>query len=239
MTNYTQQFEVKDLPSGKIQYPEATRINIYPFTFGDILKFNQSTMSVSEFYDFILEGVNVSGMDKYDLTFYDTVYLGWFRKVASLGSSILEIKSYCPNCEYKNGKALDITELDFSDTTIKKLPAKTKICNIELHFQYLTIGQYLELVSLNKTDLTSLFSKCVSNVSFQEAYDVINSATGKDLEKIDYLNKILYHGVSDLDFKCTECSHEFKVQPTDSSEVELMKPFRREEFDVRDEISFG
>lgn len=238
--DYVPKYLEKWLPSRNLQYPKGIEVYYKPFSFGELIKFNNSNLDEPEVYRFILEGIEVIGMDKYDLTFYDTVYLGWRRKTASMGSSVLDAKSFCPNCDYRNTSLLELDKLDFEDSDIKALPVKCKICDIELKFKFITIKDYIELFNQNKhKDILSIYAKSIINKNFDEAYEILDNATGNDIDKIGLLNSILYHGVRDLGVECLECKHKYDIKVTDSSEVELLKPFRSKEDIIRDEISFG
>ena len=239
---YLPKFQEKWLPSNNLQYPDGVNIHYYPFSFGEILKINQSNLDDFAMYNCILEGVEVKGMPVEDLTFYDVLYLGWRRKTASLGASIVDVVSYCPNCDTKNMTVMDLTKLEFIDIAIKAIPAKTKICGEELHFGFLTIRDYLDLLSKDQhTDILAIYAKCVTNKGYPEAYSIISNATGKDLEKIEVLNTILYHGLKPLDVECKneDCKCNYVIEISNSQEAEILKPFRRQEDVIRDEISFG
>jgi len=238
--DYSPKYQEKWLPSRNLQYPKGIEVYYKPFSFGDLLKFNNSNLDEPEMYRFILEGVEVVGMDKLDLTFYDTIYLGWRRKTSSMGGNVLDAKSFCPNCDFRNVSILELDKIDFEDSDIKALPVKCKICDIELKFRFITIRDYIDLYNKDKAkDILSIYAKSVSNKDFDEAYSILNSATGNDIDKIGLLNSILYHGIKDLEVECAECKHKYNIKVADSSEVELLKPFRSKEDIIRDEISFG
>lgn len=238
--DYLPKYKEEWLPSGNLQYPSGVKIYYKPFSFGDLMKINNSNLDETEFYRFILEGIEVIGMDKYDLTFYDTVYLGWRRKTASFGGSVLDAKSFCPNCDFRNSSIFDLNDIKFSDSEIKSLPVKCKICKIELKFKFLTIKDFIELFSQDKNkDILAIYAKSVTNLDFEESYNILKNSYGDDLDKIGLLNSILYHGIEDLEVECSNCKDKYKVKVTNSSEVELLKPFRSKEDIIRDEISFG
>lgn len=238
--SYLPEYQDKWLPSNNLQYPNGVLVYYSPFSFGDLLKISQSNFGEVELYNFILEGIRVVGMDKYDLTFYDVIYLGWRRKTASLGTSLVDVNCYCPNCDSKNIRNLDLKELDFVDLDIKAMPVKMKISEQELKFKFITIRDYLELLSEGKSnDVLSIYAKSVSNLPDEVAYEILYNASGDDLERLDLLDILLYHGLKNLKIKCKECSHEYEIKLTDSQEVEILKPFRGKETIIRNEISFG
>jgi hypothetical protein len=238
---YAPKYEDKWLPSKNLQYPDGFKVHYYPFTYGDTLKINSSNMSDSELYRFILDGVETLGIDKYDLTFYDVLYLGWRRKTSSLAGSVLDTHTYCPNCDTKNIKLLSLSDdVNYVDTGIKALPIKTKICKEELHFNFITVRSFMELLDRDLNhDVIAIYAKSVSNRSYDEAYEILYNATGKDLDKIDRIDSLLYHGIEKMKVNCRECKKEYFVSLSDSSEVEILKPFRREDDPMEDEISFG
>lgn len=238
---YAPKYEDKWLPSKNLQYPDGFKVHYYPFTYGDILKINSSKMSESELYRFILDGIETIGIDKYDLTFYDVVYLGWRRKTSTLAGSVVDTITYCPNCDTRNVRLLSLSDdVDFVDTGVKALPLKTKICGEELHFKFITIRDFLELLDRDATqDVLAVYAKSVTNKDYSEAYEILYNANGDDLERIDRLDLLLYHGLEKIKVECKECKKEYFVALTDSQEVEILKPFRGEGNSVADEISFG
>lgn len=240
---YAPKYEEKWLPSGNLQYPDGFKVHFYPFTYGDLLKINSSNMSESELYKFILEGIETVGIDKYDLTFYDVVYLGWRRKTSTLASSSVDTITYCPNCDTKNIRFLSLADdIDFVDTGVKALPMKAKICGEELHFKFITIGNFIDLLDRDLTsDVLAIYAKSVCNRNYEEAYEILYNANGRDLEILDKLDVLLYHGLKKIKITCSnkECKQDYYIALTDSQEVELLKPFRGEDTPVADEISFG
>jgi hypothetical protein len=240
--NYLPKYQEKWMPSNNLQYPEGVLIYYHPFSFGDLFKLNQSNIDDVELYKFILEGVEVIGMNKYDLTFYDVLYLGWRRKTASLGASLVDVKAFCPNCDTKNTKNIALDKLDFEDVIVKALPMKMKIAGEELKIKFVTIGDYIDLLSKDQAeDIFCVYAKSVTNKSFEEAYQIFYNATGDDLERISILDNLLYHGLKEIVMTCSneECKHEYEIKLNNSQEVEIIKPFRGQEAIIRDEISFG
>ena len=88
--SYLPEYREDDLPSRKLQYPKGVRVYYRPYTLGELLKINQYNFDEVELYEFILDGIKVTGMEKEDLTYYDVVYLGWRRKTASMESAIVD-----------------------------------------------------------------------------------------------------------------------------------------------------
>lgn len=238
--SYLPKYQEKWLPSGNLQYPQGILVYYNPFSFGDLLKANQSNFDEAELYNFILEGVHVKGMDKQDLTFHDVVYLGWRRKTASLGTSAVEVNAYCPNCDLRNTNIVELDKLDFIDVKVKALPINFKVAGEILKFKFITIRDYIDLLAKNQTeDILNIYAKCVFNHNFEEAYNILYNASGDDLERINVLDSLLYHGLKPIDVECSECKHKYNLTLTDSQEVEILKPFRGQEAIIRDEISFG
>jgi len=232
--------EIKNLPSKKLSYPEATRIYYNPYTLGDLQKINNSNMDAVQLYEYLLQGVRSTGMDKNELTFYDVVYIGWLRKIASLGTPLFQMQAFCPNCDLKNSRTLELKDMDFEDTEVPKMPIRIRIKEVEVSFKFLTIRDYLDILKLDKVkDVIYVFAKHVDNLPFGEAYNLIYSLVGDDIEKVEYINKLLYHGLSKIPFKCSDCDFEYLVNPANYAEAEITRPFRGQEYDIRNEISFG
>lgn len=234
--------EVKNLPSKKLQYPEATKIYYNPYTLGDLQVINNSNMNAVQLYEYILRGIRVTGMEKYDLTFYDVVYLGWLRKIASLGTPMFQLQAFCPNCDKKVAKTLELKEMDFQDVSIDKMPINVKIRDEKVSFKFITIKDYLEILEMDKIkDLIYVDSRHVCNMEQEDAYNLLFSLVGEEIDKLEYINKLLYHGLAKVPFTCDnpKCKFEYLVDPANYTEAEITRPFRRQEHDIRNEISFG
>jgi hypothetical protein len=230
----------KWLPSRNLQYPQSFRLYYYPFSFGELKRINTSYTDEVQIFEEILNGIEVDGMPKEDLTFYDVVYLGWRRKVSTFGTALIDVNSFCPNCDFNNKMNRDLKNVDFTDTDITKLPVKVRVYEIELHFGFITIKQYLELMAQGlHNDIIAVLAKSVINMEYEEAYQLLASATGNDLDKINLLPELLYHGIKPIEAECKECGNKYQVDLSDSQEVELLKPFRTKEEIIRDGISFG
>ena len=242
MNKYLPEVEVQNLPSKKLQYPGSVKVFYNPYTFGDLLAINSSAMNSEQLYEYILKGVRVVGMDKMDLTFYDVSYLGWLRKVSSLGTPMFKLSCFCPNCDMHNSKVMALNEMDFDDVEVPAMPIRVKIKNIDLSFKYITIKEHLELLASGDIeDILAVIAKHVENLEYTEAQSLIFNLVGQEVETVKYINRLLYHGLSDVKFECSneECKFEYLVNPADYTEAEVEKPFCREDSIIRNEISFG
>lgn len=113
MDNIIPEYEVKELPSRFIGYPEEVKIYATPHSFGSALniemvgKNNINTMSET------LEGIKVVGMAKNMLTPQDILFLGVYRNLLSSKHDKIDIRSYCPKCLNENHEKKSLSDIKF------------------------------------------------------------------------------------------------------------------------------
>lgn len=113
MNNIIPEYEVKELPSRFIGYPEGTKIYATPHSFGSALniemvgKNNVNTMSET------LEGIKVEGMPKNLLTPQDILFLGVYRNLLSSKHDKIDVRSYCPKCLNENHEKRSLRDIKF------------------------------------------------------------------------------------------------------------------------------
>ena len=239
--NYLPETNVSSLPSAFLQYPKGVVVKFRPFTFGDISKFNNSNMTDRQYYDFVLEGIDVSGMDKYDLTYYDTVYLALLRKRNSLGTTKVSMMSVCKHCETINTRTLDTSIFnEFEDLEQDDMPLVVSLNSGDLEFKFITIKDWLELNEEDKLkDPIAVYAKSIVNKDFQEAYDTVYNSIGEDMSTLTGVDQMLYHGLKLVNVVCDKClgNYNTSLSPDDISSV--IRPFRDETEPSGCKIRFG
>jgi hypothetical protein len=194
---------LKQLPSKFLPYPQGVEISYSPYKFGELKKFSQSKLSIKQRYEFILEGITVSGMDKEDLTFQDFLFIALLRKMSSVGNNDLLITFNCLKCEHKNQHHIMLDALDFDEIEVPELPAILEIKDHEMSFTPLTLKDFFTLFKegKEKDSVAILAAQCRSH-EFEQAYDILFGANPEDSQVLEELNKVFYHGLATLRLKC-------------------------------------
>lgn len=136
---------VKELPSRFIPYPKNIKVKYRTYTWSEIDYINQSNLDYAEILDFCSKGIMIDGMDVYDLTYMDFMYLCILRKLSSLGSDSSKFKVMFN--AFGKAQTADFAEkdLEFEDLMFEALPIKAKCSVGTLEFMPVTLRQMLEL----------------------------------------------------------------------------------------------
>lgn len=229
--------QVKELPSKGLPYPKGWSISYRVYKFGEIKTYNQSKLGVKDELAFVLEGIKTS-FDKLSLTLSDLLYIGFLRKLSSLGAVEYAKQYNCYKCGSVNELKFSTKDIYFEDLSMEKLPVVATLSVGELHFNPLTIKQYFELIDEDKhtSDIDIMAAQCL-NKSKEEARRIIYNLLPEDGETMNEVDKLLYHDIKPLDHKCKNCSV-INVSELNSGGT-IIYPFREHKVDVSNKIRFG
>ena len=101
MNNSRVWFDIEQVPSGGITYPEGWKISITPYSFGDVLNLTRAAETGIGALDKIVSGIKCN-FDKELLLPADILYLGIYRKLVSTKHSKIEFTVKCPMCAKEN-----------------------------------------------------------------------------------------------------------------------------------------
>ena len=210
--------------------------------------FEGSTLDTKDIYLKALEGVEVSGMKKEDLTFGDFLYISVLRRISSVGEGTVIIKSNCPSCGDESTYKLEIQKIDFNELKATSLPVNFKLANGNgvISFKPMTIGQYLKWLAkdFNESEQSSsyLASQCIS-MDFDKALEVIKALNNsQDLQNINRLNELLSHEMSPLNFECksqTSSCKAWTISLDEGGVGAIVEPFRTDDGLEDSAFSFG
>lgn len=245
------------LPSKGIPYPVGTTISYHPYTFGELKKFGQSKLTLKQRYEFILEGILVSGMPKEKITFNDFLFVSLLRKISSIGVHEVLVKFPCFDCGHENNHGIKLDELDFDELGVPELPATVTIKGQDMSFTPLTLEDLFALIRDGKDkDPTGVLAVQCRTHPFQVAYDLLYGANPEDSEVLEELNKVFYHGLAPMKLKCQNTAKTVK-DFEDGIEIEkvvhcdvtnhidlgdpslIVQPFRRDGQPAANRIRFG
>ena len=126
--------KVKELPSKSLPYPDNCEIKYRPYAYGEVKKISQSSMSMKEVYRTLLDGVECSNFDKFDLTLPDALFIGVLRKISTLGVTDVYIPYKCTKCNGTGKHIIKTDNLEFLDLEIPDLPVVAQLTNGEFEF---------------------------------------------------------------------------------------------------------
>lgn len=231
------------LPSKCLSYPENVEIAYRPYSFGEAKKLSQSKFSMKEHIDFVLSGVQTQGLkSKYDITYSDFLFISLLRRIATVQTQTVSITFPCQHCESPNTYQINVSDLEFQDIEIPKLPMIVNIKGKELRFSFFTIGNFIEAQKKNNLkDNMALLAYSVTNMPYREAYSIItdNNLSFEDGSVLDVVEAQLYHGLKTKEFVCQkgDCGQTSKVNLEILNMV--ISPFRENEDSYRDRIRYG
>jgi hypothetical protein len=219
--------QVTDLPSKFKPYPEGSKITYSPFTFGEMIKSNNSNLSQKEMDDLIMRGIKTEGFKKEDLIWVDFRFIAILRKISTSSSSMFNIKYTCSECDTFNDQNLPLTSINFADLEVTALPIKFTCSNQELHASPLTYKNYYNLSNLNKLeDAVAVYASSIINKTFTDAYNIISSAREEDSDVLSEVDRLLNFGNNTTSCTCTKCNHIDVKEMRDISS--LIFPLRRD-----------
>lgn len=230
--------EVTDVPSQFLPYPEGSKISYKPYTYGELLQFNQSKLSQSEQFKRILSGIKTSFPIE-DLSYFDFVYIGLLRKISTFGGDKFSLSYHCSSCGKPNTVHHSVADIEFKDLEITALPIiLTTDDGTELEISTLSVSSYLSLLETDMIkDKASVYASSILNHEFAKARDIITNLTGEIIQDLDDIDVMLNLGVKPLDLNCTHCKADNQVT-VDEPGV-LVTPFRGPDQPKRTRIRFG
>lgn len=226
------------LPSQFKVYPKGTVIKYRPYAFGEIKKFNQSGKSMLDVFQTAMEGVTVEGMKLEDITYSDALYVSLLRKISSLGDTRFKVTYICSSCGKPVTDSVESTKIGFDELNVPKLPVIAELSTGSLAFSPMTYGSFIKLAKdKNTNDEVAILAMMCVNKSFDEAYNLIYNASAGEGMVLEHVDKLLYHGLQRIKFKCGNCGQEDKVA-LDGRDA-LIGPFCELDQYVKSRVRFG
>lgn len=246
ISNRFKKIKVDQLPSHFLSYPKNAEIYITPYSGDDVDELSNSSLSLKYILTKALEGI-YTNFDKKQLTFYDLIYLSFYRRILSVNENKVRIMSQCPYCGKFSTHEIEIDkQLEFEDIKIPTLPVNIDFSFGRLSFTFLTYENYMKL----ETELRSeeLAYQCVTDCDIDteagqtresELQKLFGSLVGEDQALLTKLRELLYHGVKPINTLCqnTECGKTYETILDEMNAVLI--PFFPSAKDYRAKVSFG
>lgn len=238
--------KVEEVPSYFLSYPAGAEIYVIPYTADDIDELSNSKLTLKYIVSKCLEGVYCN-FNKDDITFYDAIYLSFFRRCLTFDQSIITVTSACPYCDKYSTREVDVTkEIEFEDSKIPKLPINVDFSWGTLSFSYLTYGNFMKISSTLESE--ELAYQCINEIevnkdkeetAIDRLRELFGSATGTDLLLLKEIKKLTYHGIKPINTLCQnpDCGKTYETMINEWDSIIL--PFRRSKDDIRSKVSFG
>lgn len=252
--------DVRRLPSRGLAYPPNARISYRTYALGELDEFEQSNLTQREQLIRLLQGVETT-FPKTELTLEDTLYLGLLRRISTLGTEQLIVQTTCPRCKGSNPQRVATAHIKddpdpaphtvtFKELDIPALPVKLKLSFGEHSFRPITIGDYIGLLDQNyELNTPTMYGIQCHSLDFPESADAFRSITDpKDIKLLKKLDEMFDHHLAPLHVTCGNlltgtsepepCGQHYRVSLENAKEA-FIYPFRGEDDDSGDEISFG
>lgn len=232
--------KVTTMPSMGKAYPDGVEIHYQPYTFGEVKSFSQSQgkMTMSKRIDQILSGIDVVGMAKEDLTFFDFIYISLLRRLTTMNAIEFTLAVGCPSCGAPVKHQFSWEGLVFDDLPAPSLPVVADICGQQdVKFMPLTLGQYKELSRLGLEEDEVAIAAMTSSLDFKAARDLFHGALGDDAALLGDIDKFLFHDLKPAQATCKACDTPFLAALDD--EASLITPFRKSEPTSGSRVRFG
>lgn len=193
--------KVMELPSGFKGYPEGTVISYEPITLGELEALNNSdNVNIERNIAMLLNSIHCNTMRSWDLYYWDVMYIGIQRKLLAFGDTIGVVYGQCPECGNIVKKEFSYTEIEFKEIEAPALPLFTKLNDVDVEINLITIKDFLEL-DLEKGEL-DVYARMIKNLPYEKAYELISNCTGKDSKKIRFIDKQLNYGMKPFFVNC-------------------------------------
>jgi len=241
---------VDKLPSKGLPYPAKSFIKHRPFTFGEIKKVSQSKLDNKEKFEFLLSGIDCS-FDKYDLTISDLLYIGFLRKISTLGTSQGIITVKCPKCKKDHREMIELgsmkSKIEFDDIKAPALPVVVEMSNSKDYtFSPLTVKKLFLLMDQKRDidDPILLMAAQCTDHDLDDVYKFIENVYPEDGMLLSEIDELLFHGLKPYQMVCknmdadkNQCGQEMSVG-LDGGDALLM-PFRGDKESTKSRIHFG
>lgn len=138
-------YEVKEIPSRFIPYPEGTRIFVQPYRAGEAINIELVGRNNLRFMEEILSGVTVEGLPKNLLSPQDILFLGVYRNLVSSKHDKIDMKSICPYCLNENHETQSLSSIKFKETDgfdKECYPIEVDFDNYIMHFGFVTYKDF-------------------------------------------------------------------------------------------------
>ena len=246
VSNRFKKIKVEQLPSHFLSYPKNAEIYVTPYSGDDVDELSNSNLSLKYILTKALEGI-YTNFDKKQLTFYDLIYLSFYRRILSVNENKIRVMSQCPYCGKFSTHEIEVDkQLDFEDVKIPALPVNIDFSFGRLSFTFLTYENYMKL----ETELRSeeLAYQCTTDCEVDteggqtresELQKLFGNLVGEDQALIAKLREILYHGVKPINTLCqnTECGKTYETILDEMNAILI--PFFPSTKDYRTKVSFG
>ncbi|QPB08517.1 hypothetical protein [Vibrio phage Va2] len=234
-----------ELPSGGKHYPKGARVYLRPFYYKetrDMVSNYEQFKSIVDLYESSKLGIDCEGMSVDELYLGDFLYVTFYRKILTFGTTKLDIVVESNEVPYRG--VLKISDIEFRETEAPKFPVRVKLGTDkeEVAFYPVTVGQYIkylkEHLNQHPDELDELEMSCRGIGS--EVFDRIYSESDKILLK--KVRQLIDFGIKPITMKMKNLitDKEESVTYCPDSLDTLVFPYSDESEGLDDnQISFG
>ena len=204
--------KVSQLPSGFLPYPKGIDIRFEPITVGEKLQLSEADLTIRQIYEYSLDKILVTGMNKRDLTLPDFIYIGVLRRLYAEDDVTNIHITYCPKCGHKVTRQFLLSEIGFDELKLQGYPIKASFEDKILVFKPLTIGDTLDMLEKDPNGKDTVLN------TYLAMLDKVLDTQGNtlDIDKEEFIlnsseelvgifkevDELYYHGMQDIDIAC-------------------------------------
>jgi hypothetical protein len=251
--------EMPKMPSRGVLYPAGTKIRYRTYSFGEIKNASASSgagPAIVQIIENTLRGLDVTGMEKDQITFLDCMYLGVLRKMSTLRDGDYEVPFRCTTCGVAGVHKFKEKDLDYRSLSeeVTGLPLSVEISGRKVDFGPLRVkeflalqrGRYQKVIIGGEPDRVAMNALMITNLEFKDAYTLLFGLTDTDdIEIVEEVDQMLMHDIKPLKGICQAVADKSGVICNTENDILLqgreaiIRPFRAGDKSVRHRISVG
>lgn len=188
------ELKADQLPSQMLPYPKGTVVVYRPYRWDEINYFSSSKISQTDVYRRILEGIETLGIEPYELTYMDFVYIALLRKISSLGTADFNIAFEM--FDRPQVALLKQSDIVFDDLSMPSLPVQVRLGSTSYAMSPMTVGAYIYLCEEGlQDDDIAVMASCMVDLDFTEAFTLLRGLYGTDLVRLEKIDQMFQHGM--------------------------------------------
>lgn len=237
-----------EVPSRFLPYPKGSVITYRGYTYGELIRLNQSKLDVGGEIELILEGIRTEGFEKSELSYFDYLFVAMHRKLSTFDTNTFNLVFACDACGGDNRIEMDVMKVEFTDLSTPELPIVVDVgLDKPLMFKPLTVDSFIRL---SRTELLGdqmeIFLEMIDPplppLEKEDMRKTLTDLPGRMMEVLLQVDTLLYFGVKPVEVQCKHCStpevpYTMKVNIHDPGVI--VEPFRGDREFVGNRIRFG
>lgn len=201
-----------DMPTqGKIT-KLVQAINVYPLTFGELLKYlGDEQLTPTREYIKGLEFMISKDPGVGELSILDADYILYvFKALSASKEAKLNLTVKCDHCGEKHRMSLKLNQVEFSDIKPEALNIRSiTLSGHDIKIRYTTINEFIKFVKelgrfVENTNIDTLKLASMFSLSASESMNLLNNSMQEDIALINYLDSLLFKIITPVVIPCPD-----------------------------------